>query len=110
MSKSEPARLTGPVQLANDDWLPITTGVTRAQREQATTTEWDVRLIALARRKRPTVAFWWGVRKLDGSTWAYCYCCDARITTVSDREGISQAKRDTILAHRADHYLDVKDD
>lgn len=99
----------GPVQLINEDWAPTITKTPRAQRDQATSSEWDKRLTALARRSRYTVAWWWGTRKLIDGTFAFCYVCNARIIRISGGSGLSDKQRTAILEHRASHYLLIKD-
>lgn len=106
MASGKPT-VNGPVQLANDDWSPQPTGKSRAQREQASTSEWDHRMVDIARLERPTIAWWWGVRRDETGHWARCYVCNTNIVKVSDRPGISADQRSSIHDHRATHYQDM---
>jgi hypothetical protein len=83
--------LTHGVQLMNPEWAPTATATSRAQREQATTTEWDLRALALARTRKARISWWWGIRKFEGQHYATCYLCDHRMT-----------------AHLRSHYPDLK--
>lgn len=96
------------IQLANDEWAPTLTGGPRAQREQATSGEWDTLMVNLAREKHPTIAWWWGYRHpATGGHFAVCYICEEEMTTVRPAGGLTDAQRRAILDHRAGHYTDM---
>lgn len=109
MSRRPRARLTDThVQLANQDWAPVTTPGPRAQREQATSGEYDQLMTSLARRNHPTVSWWWGFRQSrDDGHVAVCYVCDRPVVKVRPN-GLSGEQRAAILEHRATHWTDMR--
>jgi len=64
-------------------------------------------LVNLARRKRPTVAWWWGVRKHDGVMCAWCYLCDRVIVDGALNVDITEAQADAIDEHKRTHWQDA---
>lgn len=110
MTRQPRDRLTDThVQLANPDWDIAAAPGPRAQREQASSGEYDQLMTNLARQNHPTVAWWWGFRRhaLDGHV-AVCYVCDQTITAVRPN-GLTGDHRAAILDHRATHWADMRD-
>jgi hypothetical protein len=68
----------------------------------------DTDLVAIARRARPLIAWWWGVRTVDGAKCAWCYVCDRRIVLAALNTHVSADALDAIDAHRAGHWSDVR--
>lgn len=110
MTRKVRARLTDThVQLTNDAWAPLSTAGPRAQREQATSGEYDELMTTLARRNHPTVAWWWGFRQSreDGHV-AVCYVCDQWFTKVRPSDGLTDHQRKAVLDHRAMHWTQMR--
>jgi hypothetical protein len=63
----------------------------------------DDQLTLKARARRGRVKHWWGRRTRDGHTGAWCYLCDAPITTWSGRWPMTEQARIAIGLHRIDH-------
>jgi hypothetical protein len=80
----------------------------RAAQLQSATNEADRQLIALARRRSPTVAWWWGVRKTEGTTGAFCYICRTVIVAGALNLGITSEQSAAIDQHRAEHWQDTR--
>lgn len=99
-----------PVQLANDEWAPTAAKGPLAQRAQATTTEWDVIALRLARRTHTTIAWWWGHRVQEGKHVGVCYICDQAFIDWWPRHGMSKAQRATVRDHLATHYMQLLDE
>lgn len=90
-----------PGMLGNPVYSP------RAAQLQRSTDTTDGTLTELARNRHPTVAWWWGVRKVDGITSAVCYICDEPIVQGALNVDITEAQRDEVDAHRRVHWQDV---
>lgn len=67
----------------------------------------DGALTDIARGRGHTVMWWWGIRKIDGLTWAVCYVCDQPIVQGALNVGITEAQSAAIDAHRAEHWQDL---
>lgn len=80
----------------------------RAAGLQRSITDADNVLTTLAHRRGKIVAWWWGVRKVDGVTCGLCYVCDQIITEGALNLGITSDQMDAIDRHRADHWKDIK--
>lgn len=65
-------------------------------------------LVNLARAKHPTVAWWWGVRTIDGIKSAWCYLCDQVIVQGALNVGITEAQQGEVDAHKREHWQDAK--
>lgn len=100
--------MSKPVQLTNEGWAPATGGQPRAQREQATSSEWDDMMLILARERHAQISWWWGYRHVDGLHWAVCYVCDTQIIRVKTDRGLSDERRAAILDHRNTHYTEMR--
>lgn len=71
-----------------------------AQRQQGEVGLRDLLLADRARLIRPGVRWWWGERPSPDEGPAYCYLCDAYITSYDRRWPITDTARAAILAHR----------
>jgi hypothetical protein len=97
----------GPVQLAIPNVMGRNPRKSSAELMQRTSDEWDAELFALARTQHRTIAWWWGLRTIDGMHMAFCYVCDACIIRCSPARYISTAATDAIDSHRTQHVLDL---
>lgn len=68
----------------------------------------DTALTNLARGRSHNVMWWWGIRKINGLTWAYCYVCDQPIVQGALNVGITDAQSTAIDNHRAEHWQDMR--
>lgn len=64
----------------------------------------DHELTRIARTRRPSVAWWWGIRDVAGPRYAFCYVCDASLIQTTAGTAISDTARDVILLHRSIHH------
>lgn len=90
--------------------LGMADSLPRAARLQLSVSDADSRLTSLARERGRLVAWWWGVRKIDGVMCAYCYVCDTVIVTGSLNVAISVGAQNVIEEHRTSHWSDVDKD
>lgn len=107
--KAPTPALNGPVQLANAEWDVIVPAGPRAQRDQATTTEWDHLLTSMARVRRPRISWWWGYRHQQSGWYATCYFCEVIIVRGQPAHGLNDDARKAIADHRAGHYPEMRD-
>lgn len=77
--------------------------VARAMRDQWLTTPADWRLWEAAKRVRPSVVWWWGMRSDLKPNGAYCYICERPIWTYNVQAGLSRPARRAVMAHRKSH-------
>lgn len=68
----------------------------------------DFGLLAVARRRRETVRWWWGQRIVDGTNGALCYLCGYLIVSWSRRYPITEQARRAVLVHRDDHIRQIR--
>ena len=80
-------------------------GIVVSMREQWYTTPVDWELWAIAKAKRPTVAWWWGARRDMDAAGAYCYVCDAAIHRYDVSRGLTMRGRLIVMTHRYGHAL-----
>lgn len=80
----------------------------RAAKLQRTVGTPDGVLTDLARGHGHTVMWWWGIRKIDGLTWAFCYVCNTPIVQGALNVGITDAQSAEIDNHRAGHWQDIQ--
>lgn len=71
-----------------------------AGREQPITSVLDAVLLEHARRRRATIAWWWGKRGYDRAYGAYCYLCDTMIVTWARRWPMTDKARAAVMQHR----------
>jgi hypothetical protein len=79
-----------------------------AKRLSVTLATADQVLTNLVRERGALVAWWWGVRKVEGSTCAWCYVCGDVIVYAALNVGMTPAAWDRIEAHRTKHWSDIK--
>lgn len=97
----------------------------RAAELQGGSNDIDLSLVALARRRRPHVRWWWGRRNWQEPGYtidqviaddthgqpagriprngAWCYLCDKAITSWSSSWPITEQAKAAIAAHRSEH-------
>lgn len=95
------------VQLA----IPGTAGMGRphpaARRAQNYADAYDDALTALARTRRPSVLYWWGMRQMGPAYGALCYVCGDRIATWARKYPMTQTAKDAVDVHRGSHAPEV---
>lgn len=72
-----------------------------AARLQGTVTEADWQLLAIVRKRRWAVVWWWGVRQMGGNNIGTCYHCGGYIATWRRFRAPSAQNLGAIAAHRA---------
>ena len=81
----------------------------RASYVQGVTGQADTDLTLIAKRRHPLILWWFGIRKVNDQTCAYCYVCDQVIVIAALNAHISQSAVDQINEHRASHWGLVRD-
>lgn len=79
-----------------------------ARRLSANLATADRVLTNLVRERGKLVAWWWGVRKVDGTTCAWCYVCEQVIVNAALNVGMTTDAWGKIEAHRAEHWAEIK--
>ncbi len=74
-----------------------------AQRIQGAVSSFDRLLLELARRKHPTVAWWWGIRPRQSQRHAQCYVCDEIMSSWSSGAQVPGKVVHDIKGHKRDH-------
>lgn len=96
-----------PVQLT----VPGTDALGRphpaARKAQNYADAYDDALTAIARERRLTVVYWWGIRKGPDGPGARCYVCGDMIATWDPRYPMTQAAKDAVDVHRGSHAPEV---
>lgn len=108
MSRKPKVRADAPVQLPLSGVRARPNREPAAQRQQLTSADWDLILVDLARVNHPTVAWWWGTRRIEGGPGAYCYICSEFIVTFDTSYAMTAKARRDVDAHRAQHWPDAK--
>lgn len=80
----------------------------RAGRVQRSVNQADHDMTAIARANGRLVAWWWGIRKIDGVMSATCYVCGATIDQGAFNVTVGPSTLDLIDEHRAGHWRDVQ--
>lgn len=96
-----------PIQLPLPGMPPAPRRTPKAQTEQGYSDQVDAELVALARANRPTVAWWWGVRKHDGRTGAQCYVCGEWMAYWSHQHPMTVTAKAAVKQHRLTHWRAV---
>jgi len=97
----------GPVQpnLPGTDDLARTPAP--AAKAMARARAFDVALVAIARRTRPLVSWWWGYAMAGSRPAMACYVCDQTIATLAADWTGGSTLQDALDVHRASHAQDV---
>jgi hypothetical protein len=78
----------------------------KAAREQLDMQPWEAHLVALARLRHPTVAWWHGYRDRTAHGFgSWCYVCDRMVVTWSRRWPITETARRAVHEHKNWHRL-----
>lgn len=96
------------MQLSIPNTAPMASREPLAKRLSANLATADGVLTNLVRERGKLVAWWWGVRKVDGSTCAWCYVCEQVIVQAALNVGMTAAAWDRIEAHRTEHWHEIK--
>lgn len=69
----------------------------------------ESKLVDIARRRHPTVAWWHGFRRVDGQFGAWCYLCEGFVATWARRYPITGRAKQLIDVHRIMHLADLRE-
>lgn len=83
--------------------LPTPTAVPVPFREQWFTTRHDQLLHSNVLMSGRRTAWWWGARRTERGTGAYCYVCDTLIHPYDLGRGVTHPVRFAVMQHRAGH-------
>lgn len=80
-----------------------------AERHQRLVDARDLVLVDQARRRHPTVRWWWGQRMTPGGNGAYCYVCDELLVTWQRSRPMTLAARTAVAFHRLHHMAPTRE-
>ena len=66
----------------------------------------DLVLRSKARKRHPSVTWWWNQRTVGFVHGALCYLCDKQVATWARRWPIPQQAIEAVMAHRAEHLAE----
>jgi len=94
------ARAQTAEHLARPSWHVPGLTPSWAERHQPELLAGDFALTEQARLAHPAVRWWWGARQVGFTYGAWCYLCEALITTWDRKWGMPAKAGETVLEHR----------